>query len=242
MRGGRGRCERGRRSARASPTRRGHQGFRACSAGSHVLRSGRRTPRRHKAALDRLPDRRTDASAVPDFADALVGRMEDAERLAAARAALRKLRRVGGRSSRCASGRGCAYASPLTPHALDGPPTSAPAGHGGGGRRRRAWRGRSATCTDARPCTRAEAVHERERIGVPHEHRPWARAPRDGAPWCRERRFTQDDSEGAPVAARVSAPSRAREEPGVRGTPARECAVARPPVWVRRSSSVSAPP
>ncbi|SEB86106.1 RNA polymerase sigma factor [Streptomyces sp. PAN_FS17] len=59
---------------------------------ANVLRNTRRAARRHRAALDRLPDRRTDAGAVPDFADALVGRMEDAERLRAARAALRKLR------------------------------------------------------------------------------------------------------------------------------------------------------
>ncbi|MEU9352478.1 RNA polymerase sigma factor [Streptomyces griseoloalbus] len=59
---------------------------------TNVLRNTRRAARRHKAALDRLPDRRADARAVPDFADALVGRMEDAERLAAARAALEQLR------------------------------------------------------------------------------------------------------------------------------------------------------
>jgi RNA polymerase sigma-70 factor (ECF subfamily) len=59
---------------------------------SNVLRNTRRAARRHKAALDRLPDRRTDAQVMPDFAETLVGRLEDADRLAAARAALMKLR------------------------------------------------------------------------------------------------------------------------------------------------------
>ena len=59
---------------------------------ANVLRNTRRAARRHRAALDRLPDRRTDARAVPDFADALVGRLEDGERLVAARAALEQLR------------------------------------------------------------------------------------------------------------------------------------------------------
>ncbi|QOV37704.1 RNA polymerase sigma factor [Streptomyces ferrugineus] len=60
---------------------------------TNVLRNSRRAARRHSAALARLPDRRTDRETVPDFADEVVGRMEDAERLAAARAALRRLRR-----------------------------------------------------------------------------------------------------------------------------------------------------
>ncbi|MFE6409917.1 RNA polymerase sigma factor [Streptomyces sp. NPDC057837] len=59
---------------------------------TNVLRNTRRAARRHRAALDRLPDRRTGPDVEPDFADALVGRMEDAERLAAARAALEQLR------------------------------------------------------------------------------------------------------------------------------------------------------
>ncbi|MEE1938049.1 RNA polymerase sigma factor [Streptomyces sp. TRM 70361] len=59
---------------------------------TNVLRNTRRAARRHRAALGRLPERRADAETVPDFTDALVGRMEDAERLAAARAALGRLR------------------------------------------------------------------------------------------------------------------------------------------------------
>ncbi|MFJ7077694.1 RNA polymerase sigma factor [Streptomyces sp. NPDC098781] len=60
---------------------------------TNVLRNTRRTARRHSAALARLPDRRADRETVPDFADELVGRMADAERLAAARVALERLRR-----------------------------------------------------------------------------------------------------------------------------------------------------
>ncbi|GHH88444.1 siderophore-interacting protein [Streptomyces capitiformicae] len=60
---------------------------------TNVLRNTRRTARRHSAALARLPERRADRETVPDFADELVGRMEDSERLAAARVALTKLRR-----------------------------------------------------------------------------------------------------------------------------------------------------
>ncbi|AEM86941.1 RNA polymerase sigma factor [Streptomyces violaceusniger] len=60
---------------------------------TNVLRNTRRTARRHSAALARLPDRPADHDTVPDFADELVGRMEDAERLAAARTALGRLRR-----------------------------------------------------------------------------------------------------------------------------------------------------
>ncbi|MDT0386299.1 RNA polymerase sigma factor [Streptomyces dubilierae] len=59
---------------------------------TNVLRNTRRAARRHRAALERLPDRRSVADTEPDFADALVGRMEDTERLAAARAALEQLR------------------------------------------------------------------------------------------------------------------------------------------------------
>jgi RNA polymerase sigma-70 factor (ECF subfamily) len=59
---------------------------------TNVLRNTRRAARRHRAALDRLPGRRSGTETVPDFADALVGRMEDTERLAAARAALEQLR------------------------------------------------------------------------------------------------------------------------------------------------------
>ncbi|MGI5456447.1 RNA polymerase sigma factor [Streptomyces sp. CA-249302] len=59
---------------------------------SNVLRNTRRAARRHSAALARIPGRPVDRDTVPDFADALVGRMEDAERLAAARTALGRLR------------------------------------------------------------------------------------------------------------------------------------------------------
>ncbi|WP_239103310.1 RNA polymerase sigma factor [Microbispora corallina] len=54
---------------------------------TNVLRNTARAARRHRAALSRLPVR----DEVPDFADALAGRAEDAERLAAARAALSRL-------------------------------------------------------------------------------------------------------------------------------------------------------
>ncbi|MER7374581.1 RNA polymerase sigma factor [Streptomyces lanatus] len=60
---------------------------------TNVLRNHRRAARRHSAALARIPDRRTDLETVPDFADEVVGRLADSERLAAARTALRRLRR-----------------------------------------------------------------------------------------------------------------------------------------------------
>ncbi len=60
---------------------------------TNVLRNTRRAARRHSAALARLPERHAERETVPDFADALVGRMEDADRLAAAHAALATLRR-----------------------------------------------------------------------------------------------------------------------------------------------------
>lgn len=60
---------------------------------TNVLRNTRRTARRHSAALARLPERPAERGTVPDFADELVGRMEDSDRLAAAHAALAKLRR-----------------------------------------------------------------------------------------------------------------------------------------------------
>ncbi|MBP8532851.1 RNA polymerase sigma factor [Streptomyces sp. MK37H] len=60
---------------------------------TNVLRNTRRAARRHSAALARLPDRPADHDTVPDFADELVGRLENAERLAAARTALGRLRR-----------------------------------------------------------------------------------------------------------------------------------------------------
>jgi RNA polymerase sigma-70 factor (ECF subfamily) len=59
---------------------------------TNVLRNTRRAARRHRAALARLPGPPADRETVPDFADGLVGRMEDAERLSAAQAALGRLR------------------------------------------------------------------------------------------------------------------------------------------------------
>ncbi|MGW2224763.1 RNA polymerase sigma factor [Streptomyces formicae] len=55
----------------------------------NVLRNTTRAARRYRSAVDRVPA----AGAVPDFADELVGRMADAEQLAAAQAALKRLRR-----------------------------------------------------------------------------------------------------------------------------------------------------
>ncbi|MEU8926907.1 RNA polymerase sigma factor [Kitasatospora sp. NPDC048545] len=55
----------------------------------NVLRNTTRAARRHAAAMARTPA----ADPVPDFADELVGRMADSERLAAARKALGRLRR-----------------------------------------------------------------------------------------------------------------------------------------------------
>ncbi|AWW41444.1 RNA polymerase sigma factor [Streptomyces cadmiisoli] len=56
---------------------------------TNVLRNMQRTARRHSAALARLP--RQDAE--DDFSEDLVARLEDAERLAAARTALGRLRK-----------------------------------------------------------------------------------------------------------------------------------------------------
>ncbi|KAB1140834.1 RNA polymerase sigma factor [Streptomyces luteolifulvus] len=55
----------------------------------NVLRNTTRAARRHQRALERLPAKET----VPDFADELVGRIADADQLAAAQRALKKLRR-----------------------------------------------------------------------------------------------------------------------------------------------------
>ncbi|ARZ70294.1 RNA polymerase sigma factor [Streptomyces sp. HU2014] len=55
----------------------------------NVLRNTARAARRHERALARVPVRDT----LPDFATELVSRMADAEQLAAAKAALGKLRR-----------------------------------------------------------------------------------------------------------------------------------------------------
>ncbi|WP_447037267.1 RNA polymerase sigma factor [Streptomyces sp. DSM 118878] len=59
---------------------------------TNVMRNTRRAARRHSAALARLPNRPEGHDTVLDFADELVGRMEDSERLAAARTALGRLR------------------------------------------------------------------------------------------------------------------------------------------------------
>ncbi|MEW2117392.1 RNA polymerase sigma factor [Streptomyces sp. NPDC005474] len=61
---------------------------------TNVLRNTRRAARRHSAALARLPGRPADRDTLPDFADDVIGRMERAERLAAAHTALRRLRRA----------------------------------------------------------------------------------------------------------------------------------------------------
>ncbi|MGW2447878.1 RNA polymerase sigma factor [Streptomyces sp. NPDC001675] len=59
---------------------------------TNVLRNTRRAARRHQTSLNRLADVRAGDGPAPDFAEELTGRMEDASRLAAARAALDKLR------------------------------------------------------------------------------------------------------------------------------------------------------
>ncbi|GJF30087.1 DNA-directed RNA polymerase sigma-70 factor [Kitasatospora sp. NE20-6] len=56
---------------------------------TNVLRNTARSARRHRAAMARLPAR----DPVPDFADELVSRLDDVERLAAARRALARMRR-----------------------------------------------------------------------------------------------------------------------------------------------------
>ncbi|MBG6137977.1 RNA polymerase sigma factor [Longispora fulva] len=57
---------------------------------TNVARNTSRAARRHNAALARIPPSR----AVPDFAEDLVGRIDDAHRVAAVRAALGTLRRA----------------------------------------------------------------------------------------------------------------------------------------------------
>ncbi|MEU9959469.1 RNA polymerase sigma factor [Streptomyces sp. NPDC050982] len=81
--------------APADPDPPGGDGLRPWLYGiaTNVLRNTRRTARRHGAALGRLHGLTADRESVPDFADELVVRMEDAERVAAARAALKRLRR-----------------------------------------------------------------------------------------------------------------------------------------------------
>ncbi|MBJ6641762.1 RNA polymerase sigma factor [Streptomyces sp. DHE7-1] len=56
---------------------------------TNVLRNTTRAARRYQAALNRVPPH----DRAPDFADEVVDRMEDAGRLAAAKRALRRLRR-----------------------------------------------------------------------------------------------------------------------------------------------------
>ncbi|MFE1547664.1 RNA polymerase sigma factor [Streptomyces sp. NPDC058718] len=56
---------------------------------TNVVRNTRRAARRHEAAMNRLPRE----EVFPDFADDLVGRIDDAERVAALQAALSRLRR-----------------------------------------------------------------------------------------------------------------------------------------------------
>jgi RNA polymerase sigma factor (sigma-70 family) len=56
---------------------------------TNVLRNTTRAVRRHDRALARMPAKET----VPDFADELIGRIADAEQLAAAQAVLAQLRR-----------------------------------------------------------------------------------------------------------------------------------------------------
>ncbi|MCA2217330.1 RNA polymerase sigma factor [Jidongwangia harbinensis] len=57
---------------------------------TNVLRNRWRTMRRHRAAMLRLPP----ADHVPDIADEVAGRIDDAAQLTAAAAALRRLRRT----------------------------------------------------------------------------------------------------------------------------------------------------
>ncbi|MGC0417728.1 RNA polymerase sigma factor [Embleya sp. AB8] len=56
----------------------------------NVLRNRHRAARRHRHAMARSPGR----TLVPDIADEVVTRIDESERLAAARAALRRLRRT----------------------------------------------------------------------------------------------------------------------------------------------------
>ncbi|MEU1285724.1 RNA polymerase sigma factor [Kitasatospora sp. NPDC005856] len=57
---------------------------------AHVLRNTTRAARRHRAAMERLPDR----GVLPDFAEELAGRLDDDARLAAVRRALGGLRKA----------------------------------------------------------------------------------------------------------------------------------------------------
>jgi RNA polymerase sigma-70 factor (ECF subfamily) len=81
-------------AAREGPGSETDDGLRAWLFGisTNVLRNMRRATRRYRAALDRLPEQQGASATVPDFAEEVVGRMDDVERLAAARAALLQLR------------------------------------------------------------------------------------------------------------------------------------------------------
>ncbi|WP_432190238.1 RNA polymerase sigma factor [Streptomyces sp. Tue6028] len=57
---------------------------------TNCARNASRAARRYEAALARLAQ----SATIPDFADELVGRIDDIERLAAARAALARMRRA----------------------------------------------------------------------------------------------------------------------------------------------------
>ncbi|WP_254802502.1 RNA polymerase sigma factor [Kitasatospora sp. SUK 42] len=57
---------------------------------AQVLRNTTRAARRHRAGMARLPGR----AVVPDFADELVGRIDDDARLAAVRRAVARLRKA----------------------------------------------------------------------------------------------------------------------------------------------------
>ncbi|WP_338678123.1 RNA polymerase sigma factor [Streptomyces sp. SCSIO 30461] len=57
---------------------------------TNVLRNAARAARRHDRVVARIPA----AEAVPDFADELIGRIADAEQIAAAQAVLAQLRRA----------------------------------------------------------------------------------------------------------------------------------------------------
>ncbi|MFI1825132.1 RNA polymerase sigma factor [Streptomyces sp. NPDC020412] len=56
---------------------------------TNVLRNTARAARRHRAAMSRLPP----PEALPDFSDEVVGQLADTERLVAAAAALKRLKR-----------------------------------------------------------------------------------------------------------------------------------------------------
>lgn len=95
-------------AAREGPGAETDDGLRAWLFGisTNMLRNMRRATRRYRAALDRLPEQQAASGTVPDFAEEVVGRVDDAERLAAARAALLQLRPRERECSPCACGPG----------------------------------------------------------------------------------------------------------------------------------------